>query len=75
MKVSFRKQVLSSFHFLHIRSFFCNIINVFTVTFDQCNAPLLNKSINPLVYCMHFDGTWWIKIIPHHFLAHLGTFY
>ncbi len=25
---------------------FCNIINVFTVTFDQFNASLLNKSIN-----------------------------
>jgi len=25
---------------------FCNIIDVFTVTFDQFNASLLNKSIN-----------------------------
>ncbi len=25
---------------------FCNIINVFTVTFDQFNVSLLNKSIN-----------------------------
>ncbi len=25
---------------------FCNIINVFTVTFDQFNASLLNKNIN-----------------------------
>ncbi len=25
---------------------FCNIINVFTVTFDQFNASLLNKSFN-----------------------------
>ncbi len=25
---------------------FCNIINVFTVTFDQFNASLMNKSIN-----------------------------
>jgi len=25
---------------------FCNIINVFTFTFDQLNASLLNKSIN-----------------------------
>ncbi len=25
---------------------FCNIINVFTVTFEQFNAFLLNKSIN-----------------------------
>ncbi len=25
---------------------FCNIINIFTVTFDQFNAALLNKSIN-----------------------------
>jgi len=25
---------------------FCNIINVFTVTFDQLNGSLLNKSIN-----------------------------
>ncbi len=25
---------------------FCDIINVFTVTFDQFNASLLNKNIN-----------------------------
>ncbi len=25
---------------------FCNILIVFTVTFDQCNASLLNKSVN-----------------------------
>ncbi len=25
---------------------YCNIINVFTVTFDQFNASLMNKSIN-----------------------------
>ncbi len=25
---------------------FCNIINVFTVTFDQFDAPLLNKNTN-----------------------------
>ncbi len=25
---------------------FCNIINVFTVTFDQFKVSLLNKSIN-----------------------------
>jgi len=25
---------------------FCNIIHIFTVTFDQFNASLLNKSIN-----------------------------
>ncbi len=25
---------------------FCNILNVFTVTFDQFNASMLNKSIN-----------------------------
>ncbi len=25
---------------------FCNIINVFTVTFDQFDASLLNKTIN-----------------------------
>ncbi len=25
---------------------FCNIINAFTVTFDQLNVSLLNKSIN-----------------------------
>ncbi len=25
---------------------FCNIVNVFTVTFIQFNASLLNKSIN-----------------------------
>ncbi len=25
---------------------FCNIMNVFTVTLDQFNASLLNKSIN-----------------------------
>jgi len=25
---------------------FCNIINVFTVTFDQLNVSLLNESIN-----------------------------
>jgi len=24
---------------------FCNIINVFTVTFDQCSVYLLNKSM------------------------------
>ncbi len=26
--------------------FFCNIVNIFPVTFDQFNASLLNKSIN-----------------------------
>ncbi len=25
---------------------FCNIINAFTVTFDQLNASLLNKSVH-----------------------------
>jgi len=25
---------------------FCNVINVFTVTFDQFNASLINKSID-----------------------------
>ncbi len=25
---------------------FCNIINVFTITFDQFNASLLNQSVN-----------------------------
>ncbi len=29
---------------------FCNIISVFTVTFDQFNASLLNKSIKILLY-------------------------
>jgi len=29
---------------------FCNIINVFTFTFNQFNAPLLNKSINFFVF-------------------------
>ncbi len=28
---------------------FCNIINVFTVSFDQCNASLLNKSVKKLL--------------------------
>ncbi len=28
------------------KNIFCNIINVFTVTFDQFNVSLLNKSIN-----------------------------
>ncbi len=31
---------------------FCNIINVFTVTFDQLNASLLNKSINVFQFWM-----------------------
>ncbi len=25
---------------------FCNIINIFTITFDQFNMSLMNKSIN-----------------------------
>ncbi len=25
---------------------FCNIVNIFTVTFDKFNAYLMNKSIN-----------------------------
>ncbi len=29
---------------------FCNIIHVFTVTFNQLNASLLNKSINFLFF-------------------------
>jgi len=29
----------------HLFEIFCNIINVFTVTFDQFNASLPNKSI------------------------------
>ncbi len=32
-------------HLLEIESL-CDIINAFTVTFDQCNASLLNKSPN-----------------------------
>ncbi len=32
-------------HLFEIESF-CNIINIFTVTFDQFNASLMNKSIN-----------------------------
>ncbi len=49
-------------HFFKIE-IFCYIINVFTVTFDQFNASLINKSINfflltpklTLVYkCLHF---------------------
>ncbi len=31
-----------------------NIINVFTVMFDQCNASLLNKSIN-----LFFKNSYW----------------
>ncbi len=30
----------------YFSGYFCNIINVFTVTFDQFNASLINKSIN-----------------------------
>jgi len=37
---------------------FCNIINVFTVTFDQINASLLNKSI-------HFFHTLLIRSVQH----------
>ncbi len=29
-----------------LHEIFCNIINVFTVTFDQFNASLLNKMID-----------------------------
>ncbi len=32
-------------HLLEIE-IFCNIINVFTVTFDQLNASFLNKRFN-----------------------------
>ncbi len=41
-------------------SFFGNIINVFTVTFDQCNASLMNKSISVLfnlTYTKLLNGT------------------
>ncbi len=31
---------------IYLKYILCNIINVFTVTFNQFNASLLNKSIN-----------------------------
>ncbi len=36
--------------FLSEREIFCNIINVFIITFDQFEAFLLNKSINVYHY-------------------------
>ncbi len=38
--------VLKTFFFFLNIEIFCNIINVFTVTFDQFDAPLLNKNTN-----------------------------
>ncbi len=32
---------------------FCNIINVFTITFDQFNASLLNQSVNSVKGLVH----------------------
>ncbi len=34
---------------IYIKQFICNIINVLTVTFDQFNASLQNKSISFLI--------------------------
>ncbi len=36
---------MNSIYFFKIEIFW-NIVNVFTVTFDQFNASLMNKSIN-----------------------------
>ncbi len=37
---------------------FCNIINVFTVNFDQLNVSLLNKNIffQKMFVCKHLNG-------------------
>ncbi len=35
-------------------NFFCNIINVFTVTFDQINTSLLNKKYE-FIFFFFFD--------------------
>jgi len=35
------------------KEIFCNIINVFTVTFDKFNESLLNKGINVFVNHTH----------------------
>ncbi len=40
-------------HFFSNRMF-CNILNVFTVTFDQCNASLLNKSLFLYILALGF---------------------
>ncbi len=37
---------------------FCNIIIVFSVTFELCNASLLNKSINFLFYFLFLNLTY-----------------
>lgn len=48
-----------TFYFFLIETF-CKVINAFTVTFDQLNVPLLNKSTNlsnkkrPLTYIMQY---------------------
>jgi len=37
---------------------FCNIINVFTVTFDQFNASMMNKSIYLFIYFIPTTNVW-----------------
>jgi len=44
-------------HLLEIE-IFCNIINVFTVTFDQFNVSLMNKSINFFFYHRLLNGSF-----------------
>ncbi len=41
----FVETVMFLYYSIYLK-YFCNIKNVFTVTFDQINAFLLNKSIN-----------------------------
>ncbi len=40
---------------------FCKIINVFTVTFDQFNAFLMNKSINKSIW-INFTPNFWLVV-------------
>ncbi len=44
---------------------FCNIINVFTVIFDQFNASMLNKNINFFKknYPKHLNSNVYINIL------------
>ncbi len=42
----FVKTVILKEHYLFEIQIFCNIISLFTVTFNKCNASLLNVGIN-----------------------------
>ncbi len=66
--IEFFDMILSGEQYLFEIKIFCSIIKVFTVTFDQFNASLLNKNnFFQKAWCF-FDENYWLSLTPFLFM-------